>query len=150
MTKREFLERLKEALAENLSSAAVQEQIVFYRQYIENEVRQGRSEEAVTAELGDPWVIARTLIDSAEMQGTAGRSDDYEPERQSRTDYREEAHIHVFGVDTWWKKLLLALGAVGIFLLVIAVIGGIFSLLLPILIPLALISLIFRLLNGRK
>ena len=117
MTKREFLEKLRAALAEDLGSAAVQEQVAFYRQYIEDEVRKGRSEE---------------------------------PERQSRTDYREDAHIHVFGFDTWWKKLLLILGVVGILLLVIAVIGGIFSLLLPILVPLVLISLIFRLLDGRK
>lgn len=150
MTKREFLEKLRVALAEDLGSAAVQEQVAFYRQYIEDEVRKGRSEEAVTAELGDPWAIARTIIDSAEMQGNGGGAYDYEPERQSRTDYREDAHIHVFGFDTWWKKLLLILGVVGILLLVIAVIGGIFSLLLPILVPLVLISLIFRLLDGRK
>ena len=149
MTKREFLEKLRAALAEDLSGAAVQEQVAFYRQYIEDEVRKGRSEEAVTAELGDPWAIARTIIDSAEMQGNGGGAYDYEPERQSRTDYREDA-IHVFGFDTWWKKLLLILGVVGILLLVIAVIGGIFSLLLPILVPLVLISLIFRLLDGRK
>ena len=51
MTKREFLEKLRAALAEDLGSAAVQEQVAFYRQYIEDEVRKGRSEEAVTAEL---------------------------------------------------------------------------------------------------
>ena len=101
MTKREFLEKLRAALAEDLSGAAVQEQVAFYRQYIEDEVRKGRSEEAVTAELGDPWAIARTIIDSAEMQGNGGGAYDYEPERQSRTDYREDAHIHVFGFDTW-------------------------------------------------
>ena len=48
MTKREFLEKLRAALAEDLSGAAVQEQVAFYRQYIEDEVRKGRSEEAVS------------------------------------------------------------------------------------------------------
>ena len=39
MTKGEFLEKLRAALAEDLGSAAVQEQVAFYRQYIEDEVR---------------------------------------------------------------------------------------------------------------
>ena len=58
MTKREFLEKLRAALAEDLSGAAVQEQVAFYRQYIEDEVRKGRSEEAVTAELARVYLYA--------------------------------------------------------------------------------------------
>lgn len=151
MTKKEFLEKLKEALGNDLSGPVVQEQTVYYRQYIEDEVRKGRREEDVVAELGDPWAIARTIIDSVEMQGGTGGSYAYEPESKRSYDrYQEEANVHVFGIDTWWKKLLLILGVVGIFLLVIAVIGGIFSLLVPILIPLILISLIFRLLDRRR
>ena len=72
MTKKGFLEKLKTALDSNLSDAAVQEQIAFYKQYIEDEVRKGRSEEEVVKELGDPWAIARTIIDSAEIRGGTG------------------------------------------------------------------------------
>ncbi len=151
MTKKGFLEKLKTALDSNLSDAAVQEQIAFYKQYIEDEVRKGRSEEEVVKELGDPWAIARTIIDSAEIRGGTGETFSREPERRSAyEDPGARPNIHVFGIDTWWKKLLFILGIVGVFLLVIAVIGGIFSLLLPILIPLVLISLLFRLIDRRK
>ena len=55
MTKGEFLEKLRAALAEDLGSAAVQEQVAFYRQYIEDEVRKGRNGE-YTKEL---WIDRR-------------------------------------------------------------------------------------------
>lgn len=151
MTKKGFLEKLKAALDGNLSGAAIQDQIAYYKQYIEDEVRKGRTEEAVVEELGDPWAIARTITDSAEMRGETGETFDYEPERRgAHKGGREQSNIHVFGIDTWWKRLLFILGIAGIFLLVIAVVGGIFSLLLPVLIPLVLISLIFRLLDWRR
>ena len=54
------------------------------------------------------------------------------------------------GLDTWWKKLLLVLGIVGVFMLVIAVIGGIFSLLAPILVPLILVIIVFRIIGSRR
>lgn len=41
---------------------------MYYDNYIQEEVRKGRTEADVIAELGDPWVIARTIIDSVENQ----------------------------------------------------------------------------------
>ena len=65
MSKNEFLEKLREALANDLDAAAVQDQVNYYSQYIDGETGTGMPEEAVTAELGDPWAIARTIIDSS-------------------------------------------------------------------------------------
>ena len=42
------------------------------------------------------------------------------------------------------------LGIVGVFMLVIAVIGGIFSLLAPILVPLILVIIVFRIIGSRR
>ena len=70
------------------------------------------------------------------------RYDSYEPERQRSQTYEqgydeESGHrgVHVFGLDTWWKKLVLLLGIIGVIVLVVAVIGGIISILAPIFIP---------------
>ncbi len=49
--------------------------------------------------------------------------------------------MHVFGLDTWWKKLVLILGVIGVIVLVVAVIGGIISILAPtIVLPLIVLS----------
>ena len=62
MTKYEFLEKMRHALANDLSAPIVQENVEYYDSYISEEMRKGRSETAVTEELGDPWAIARTII----------------------------------------------------------------------------------------
>ena len=67
MNKVEFIEGLQKALEMKVSPQTVRENASYYSQYIEDEVRKGRSEQEVVEELGDPWVIARTITDT---QGT--------------------------------------------------------------------------------
>lgn len=152
MTRSEFLNKLKEALANDLSGPVIQENVNYYSGYIADEVRKGRSEEEVVAELGDPWAIARTIIESLEIQGNTQEDYGYEPKRQNYDQSQQSGtgQVHIFGLDTWWKKLLLVLGIVGVFMLVIAVIGGIFSLLAPILVPLILMIIVFRIIGSRR
>ena len=68
MTKMEFLEGLRKALGNDLDCTTVQENVNYYDGYISDEVNKGRTEEEVTAELGDPWVIAQTVIDAEEAK----------------------------------------------------------------------------------
>ena len=120
-------------------------------------MRKGRTEEAVTAELGDPWAIARNIISAAEITGEGSFGQEsggryQEPERRRSGAYREESgsQIHIFGAPSWWQILLVVLGVIGVIALVIAVIGGIFSLLAPILVPLLVILIIFQILGKRR
>ncbi len=73
MTKQEFLEKLRAALGNDLSGAVVSENVNYYKQYITDEVAKGKSEKEVIDELGDPWAIARTIIDAQENQGVHRR-----------------------------------------------------------------------------
>ena len=61
MSKREFLEVLRETLSEELSQNVVNGHIQYYDQYISDEIRKGASETEVTGRLGDPRLIARTV-----------------------------------------------------------------------------------------
>ena len=70
MNKTEFLQQLREALDAELSSRAVEENIRYYREYISDEERKGRTEEEILNELGDPWLIAKTIIDTGVAEGT--------------------------------------------------------------------------------
>lgn len=152
MTRREFLDGLREKLSGNLPAAEVQNHIAYYHDYIKEEVKKGRREEDVLDELGDPWVIARSLISAAETQTGTGGETYYEPDtdRTSGSSSYHDRRVHVFGLDTWWKSLLFLLGVIGVIVLLTAVIGGLLSLLAPVLVPVLLIVIVVRMLNRRR
>ena len=66
MTAEIFLTELREALDGSVSPAFINENIRYYEEYIDTEKRKGRSEEEVMEELGEPRLIAKTIIDTAE------------------------------------------------------------------------------------
>ena len=152
MTRQEFLTRLREALESELDRRTVQENVDYYNSYIIEETAKGRQESDVIAELGDPWVIARSVIGMTSDGLGAGTAYDGDPGagrgRDSGRQSRQEGSASILGA--WLKKALFVLGIIGVFLIVIAVIGGIFSLLMPILVPVLAVVLILRLLGGTR
>ena len=78
MNKREFLNKLNEYLSYELPESMVREQLGFYSSYIDTETAKGRKITEVTDELGDPQLIARSIIDAAKSgpDGIPGTSDD--------------------------------------------------------------------------
>lgn len=152
MTRSEFLEKLRAALGNDLSGSVIQENVDYYNNYIQEEVNKGRSETEVIEELGDPWVIARTIIDSVEGQKEVKRQrktydSDYEGDGQAFDNYGN--NVHIFKMEGW-KKVLLILGIIGVLILIIAVIGGIISLLAPIIVPVLLIIVLIRIFANRR
>lgn len=149
MNRSEFLNQLREALENELNESAVQENINYYNNYIAEEIRNGKTETEVMEMLGDPWVLARNIIDSPGGNNYGG-SYTYEPagsERQEQDQQERRPAYHYFGIDTWWKKVLLVLAIVGIIMVVFAIIGGVISLILPILVPVLIIAFIIRLMS---
>ena len=69
MTKQEFLDKLRRALNGNMAAGTVEDNIRFYENYFRAQMEQGRSEADILNELGDPRILARTLIDAAERAG---------------------------------------------------------------------------------
>ena len=64
MTKREFLDKLKKALVNDLSGSVIQENVNYYNDYITEEVRKGRRESDVIEELAIQFkeMINRELV----------------------------------------------------------------------------------------
>ena len=65
MNKEEFLQGLRRALSSTGSESLIQENLSFYRSYIDGEMVKNRSEEEVLAELGDPRLIANSIREAA-------------------------------------------------------------------------------------
>ena len=106
MTKQEFLDELALRLREEGAERLVAENVEYYRSYIEEEVAKGRREEEVLSELGNPALIARSILDAAgyRVDGVPDRNPDgdlgedagsyYRTQSEERED-REDRNIHV-------------------------------------------------------
>lgn len=145
MDRREFLEGLRSYLEPEVSAEIVRDNINYYERYITEEVIKGRREEAVVEELGDPWVIAKTIIDMQENAGT--HEEVYESTFEENRDY---GRVRTVKFDSFWKKLLLILVVIGIIFLVISIITGIIGLLAPIAIPVLLVVTIYNFFKRRS
>ena len=66
MTRQEFIRKLQEALNGKLDAATIQDHLKFYDDYIIEEMRKGKSEQEVLELLGDPWAIAKTIVDASD------------------------------------------------------------------------------------
>ena len=159
MTKYEFIDKLKSALENDLNSNCVQGHVNYYNDYITSEVCSGRSEAEVIAELGDPWAIAKTIIasegaDSNSYEEYSYTSTDKEVSRSSyENSYNRTSggpKVHVFGLDSWWKKLLLILGVIGVIMIVFSIITGLISLIAPFILPILVISFVLKLFKKRR
>ena len=82
MSKQEFLETLRKVLARELSENEVADNINYYWNYIEQQIASGKTEEQVLQELGDPRLIARTILQVDEKKA--------EEPYQEATVYTEE------------------------------------------------------------
>lgn len=155
MNRSEFLEKLQNALENDLHGQIVQEHVNYYNNYIIEETRKGKAEESVIEELGDPWMIARTLIEAAENSDTEQGKSAYETEYRRETSRSGQSagnkRVYSFGGQSWWKTLVFILGIIGVLALVIAVIGGLFALVAPIILPVIVIVFVLRLFSqGRR
>lgn len=159
MTRQEFLQELRIALQGEVSQAAVNEHIRYYENYIIEESRKGRSEEEVIAQLGNPRLIAKTLIDTTEQFGSV-HGEEYYSESYSQGTTGKEKGFHAdysdgkgwdirfgkFRLNSWYGKLLMILAAI----LIIVIVAQIVAFLLPVVLIIVAILLILSLIFGSR
>ena len=159
MVKKEFLDILRECLAGNVPVSEIEENIHYYKDYIENGA--GTEEEALK-QLGDPHLIAKTIIDS--FKASKGPMADFYTE-QARNEYRsgtfEEDGSSVDNEDNgysgynnykagfghslkWYEKLALAFVIIGIISLVLFLGGLAIAIILRIILPVVLVIIIIK------
>ncbi len=152
MNRSQFIRELREALKNNVSEADVQENVRYYAKYIDDEVKKGRSEKEVVAELGDPWLIAKTIATTpgsqSGYQGYEDTEDSYVKPEKEKTN--KNGRSHVWQIDSKWKILLLIAAVVLVLVLIFSIISGIISLLMPILGPLLVIIVVIKIFSNKK
>lgn len=140
MTKKEWLNELEETLRIEIPRNEVDHNISYYRHYIEDEATQ-KSEQEVLQTLGEPRLIAKTIIDTYQMQ--AGTSENYaynedqdydygdifrqnRASEDSASDVYEDMRNQYFQIKPikWYHKLIITLIIV-LFITLLVTIGGI-------------------------
>ena len=139
MDRNEFVSTLRAVLSGEVPEAIVEDNVRYYDGYISQEIAGGKSEMEVLESLGDPRLIAKTIIDT--YQG---------PEEEVQMEFDQETgrspeYRHV-NMNTWYGQLLTFV----IIGLILIVIFTFLSWILPILLPILLIVWLIRILfQGR-
>ena len=156
MNKTEFLDELKTALEGSVPESVIAENLNYYDNYISGEIRSGRGAEEIFEELGDPRLIARTIIASTEAEeedgpfaGGFGGAGGSRAEGTEEGGSTSEPNFHYIDLNKWYWRA----AAIGVVLLILYVllflVGGFFILLFrfggPILLALLLWTLLRRL-----
>lgn len=141
MTRQEFIEGLRIALQGKISQNRINEHLKYYDNYIMEEARKGRTEQQVIEQLGDPRLIAKTLINTSEEGREPYTEDSYKNE-----DAQKELHSRGIKLNNWLRKILLVVMAICI----IVVIARVVAFLLPIVVPVILFLLILSFVFGDR
>jgi uncharacterized membrane protein len=165
MDEQEFLDILRKSLVNKIPESEIDNNINYYNNYISSSNTQGTTKEERLTELGDPRLIARTIVDAYKMSKNSIHSpyrnqNTTEYEDSSYSDEKENNHnnqgrawnvkFHSTNMP-WYQKIIGVLILVLIFIIVI-IIGGVllnvfFAIGVPILIILFIISFISKMLR---
>ena len=142
MAKQEFLEKLRVALSGRVTPEVVTDNINYYEDYINTEIRKGKSEKDVLEALGDPRLIARTIAETNPSQ-TARRSSYVDETQGSRgqEQYGTPSGFKFSRLPLWVWVIVVIIVAV----LVISAVLSILSMVLPILLPILVILFLVKL-----
>jgi uncharacterized membrane protein len=172
MTKNEFLDGLKIALSGELPNEEIESNIAFYDDYIRSKSSNSLESDVIN-QLGDPRLIAKTIIETyqishgpmyghtrneryqeADTTNNYGHSKEYDNNNGSNYNSNENDRTHGINFNfklTWYQKLLLVLIAIVLFFVVIIVGGFLLQLFFSIGIPLLIVYLGYRLIiKGTK
>lgn len=170
MTKNEFISELKMALADELPQSEIENNIYYYDSYMREQML-NESEEAVLEKLGDPRLIAKTIIETYQLSHDRlynmkhradyeeGFTKEWSEEKVTQESYSEDPaygdesnSFNIYGSYhmKWYHKLLLGVILALIFVVVIFVGGIILKLFFTVGVPLLLIYFIYRLIANNR
>ena len=148
MNKKEFLDTLYNQLSGQMPEGSIAAHVQYYRNYIDDAVNQGRTEEEVLNELGDPRLIARTLLDtdstaSGNPQTTERYSEpytdnSYEYDNSSSGSKKVKSRSFHIDLSTWYGKLAVILIAA----IVIVLLCTVLSVLIPVMVIFGIVCFI--------
>lgn len=136
MDKEEFLAALRLQLSGELQEGQIAAHIRYYEDYICQEVRKGQSQQEVIEKLGDPRLIAKTLIDTNPLAGRDACYEEYSSEGTGEhpsynsydsAGYQEgngKAKRYKLDLTTWYGKIIVIIAAALILILIFTILSA--------------------------
>ena len=153
MTREEFILQLEDKLQDELDQGLVRENVQFYNNYIDDEMKSGNSEKEVLEALGDPWAIAKSII-QAQGMGSGFRDnvvmEEHVDDNGSNQNRRRASGVrfHNFSISGW-KILFFCIALFFVVVLAIVIFARIIIALAPIIIIGVIVLLVLRFLGNR-
>lgn len=147
MDKATFMEKLQRSLAGGLNSVQVADNMRYYQDYIESEIRKGRSEADVLGQLGDPRLLAKSIIEANKHSGESyGSNREYDEEVTENDSSGKKART--FNYDFRMPGWLIMLIATVLVLIVIGFVLKLISVFLPVIIVVLAAILVVKLIQN--
>ena len=161
MRQEEFLNCFQNALEGKVSDRIIQENVNYYRNYINEQIRMGKTEDEVMQTLGDPRLRAKTIEESSNFAKEENEQASYFSGNNNRGtwnssqggNYRQEA-AYTQGEDSGQHKMiqipgwLWAIGIVIVLALVLMVVFSVISAIAPFILVFAIAGLVVSLIKN--
>lgn len=140
MEKQEFLEKLRQALGGKVSPEVMADTMDYYEEYINTELRLGRTSDEVMEALGDPRLIARTIVET--KGGKNG--DDSAPADGAEYGRSRELRRRLVSIPGWvWLILFFV-----VVWIIISIVFRVLIKLAPLLLVVSLVVYLYRRFGG--
>ncbi|MBO6133249.1 MAG: DUF1700 domain-containing protein [Lachnospiraceae bacterium] len=149
MNKTDFLNELKDALIGVAPPQVVNDNLMYYEEYIASELQKGRDEEEVLQGLGDPRLLARTIIDAL-SRDKSGSAQPYYGSGDSNQSATEESSSQKAYSKVYNGNSLSCLITFVIFLIVFFIISALLLKVIWFLAPVILALVVLRFLFKRR
>ena len=151
MDRREFIDKLQRALAGGLGSSLVAENIRYYEEYIDSEIRKGKSEAEVLDALGDPRLLAKSIIEANKRAGESyGSNRNYDEEVSDdagEQDWdRNASGGRMIMLPGWLIMLIVAV----VLIVIIGVVTRLLAIFAPVIIAVLLVLLVIKIFQGKR
>ena len=151
MSKAEFIDGLGKSLKGKVDDNEYRKQIEYYSSYISREVSNGKSEDEVVSELGDPRLIAKTIVNTYMMKDNPINNryrqfEDSDAYSHEQDDYTEEKK----GMDKLaLKRIFYTILVVCVLLFILSLVTKVILFLAPIVVLFIFVLIVVRFLSKK-
>ena len=165
MSKEEFLQELSEALVGEVPESVIRDNISYYGSYLSQEMAKGRSVDEIVMEIGEPFIVAKTIIEHCEASGECAGDNGYGSYKETYSDGGSQSrgggygnhgqqspfpNMHYIDLNKWYWKLLAVVVLFFFVTIVFRIVGGIFALLFRFAGPILMIYLLIWFIRNMK
>ena len=158
MTKEEFIKELRESLYTEITSIEIENNVRYYNEYIDNQLLSGKTIDQVMEELGDPRLIARTIIETSKLGKTNYNNNHTNMYQDAYTDTDDSpnnnghgySHTYTFDGKIPLRYRILGIAMLILFVMLIIFLGSLaIRLFVSIGIPILLVYFLIRIITRR-